>query len=106
MSSPVSVARGVKQGDPMSPFLFNLVLDTCLRKLEGGVRLNDALRLNHISFANDVVLNASAMGELQSIFDCYTDALEQIALEIDREILNDLLTGAQGANFFWSRSPF
>jgi len=30
---------------------------------------------------------------------------EQIALEIDREILNDLLTGAQGANFFWSRSP-
>ncbi len=30
---------------------------------------------------------------------------EQIALEIDREILNDLLTGANGANFFWSRSP-
>jgi len=30
---------------------------------------------------------------------------EQIALEIDREILGDLLTGAQGANFFWSRSP-
>ena len=30
---------------------------------------------------------------------------EQIALEIDREILNDLLVGAKGANFFWSRSP-
>ena len=30
---------------------------------------------------------------------------EQIALEIDREILGDLLTGAKGANFFWSRSP-
>ena len=30
---------------------------------------------------------------------------EQIALEIDREILGDLLSGAQGANFFWSRSP-
>ena len=30
---------------------------------------------------------------------------EQIALEIDREILNDLLTQAQGANFYWSRSP-
>jgi hypothetical protein len=30
---------------------------------------------------------------------------EQIALEIDREILNDLLTEARGANFFWSRSP-
>ena len=30
---------------------------------------------------------------------------EQIAMEIDREILNDLLTQAGGANFYWSRSP-
>jgi len=30
---------------------------------------------------------------------------EQIAMELDREILNDLLTQASGANFFWSRSP-
>ena len=30
---------------------------------------------------------------------------EQIALEIDREILNDLLVEAAGANFFWSRAP-
>jgi hypothetical protein len=30
---------------------------------------------------------------------------EQIALELDREILNDLLTEAQGANFYWSRMP-
>jgi len=30
---------------------------------------------------------------------------EQIALELDREILNDLLTQANGANYFWSRSP-
>ena len=30
---------------------------------------------------------------------------EQIALEIDREILNDLLTEAKGANYYWSRMP-
>ena len=30
---------------------------------------------------------------------------EQIALEIDREILNDLLVEAKGANYYWSRSP-
>ena len=30
---------------------------------------------------------------------------EQIALEIDREILNDLLTQAGAANYFWSRAP-
>jgi len=30
---------------------------------------------------------------------------EQVALEIDREILNDLLTQANGANLYWSRAP-
>jgi hypothetical protein len=30
---------------------------------------------------------------------------EQVALEIDREILNDLLTEAKGANYYWSRMP-
>ncbi|NDE18356.1 hypothetical protein EBZ80_25915, partial [bacterium] len=30
---------------------------------------------------------------------------EQIALEIDREILNDLLVQANGANYYWSRAP-
>ena len=30
---------------------------------------------------------------------------EQIALEIDREILNDLLMEARGANYYWSRAP-
>lgn len=30
---------------------------------------------------------------------------EQIALEIDREILSDLLTQANGANYYWSKAP-
>jgi hypothetical protein len=30
---------------------------------------------------------------------------EQIALEIDREILNDLVTQANGSNMYWSRAP-
>ena len=71
------MARGVKQGDPLSPFLFNFVLDTCLRKLEGSVRLIDALRFNHIAFADDVVLIASKMDERQCIFDSYTGAVEK-----------------------------
>ena len=30
---------------------------------------------------------------------------EQIALEIDREILNDLISSAGAANYYWSRAP-
>ena len=43
--------------------------------------------------------NLDAEVELTSILS------EQIALEIDREILADLIGGATAATFYWSRSP-
>ena len=43
--------------------------------------------------------NLDAEVELTSILS------EQIALEIDREILNDLIKGAKAATYYWSRSP-
>jgi len=43
--------------------------------------------------------NADAEVELTGILS------EQIALEIDREILNDLVNGAKAGTFYWSRSP-
>lgn len=43
--------------------------------------------------------NLDAEVELTSILS------EQIALEIDREILTDLVRGASGAVYYWSRSP-
>ena len=43
--------------------------------------------------------NIDAEVELTSILS------EQIALEIDREILADLVNGATAATYYWSRSP-
>ena len=43
--------------------------------------------------------NLDAEVELTSILS------EQIALEIDREILGDLVNGAKAATYYWSRSP-
>ena len=43
--------------------------------------------------------NLDAEVELTSILS------EQIALEIDREILNDLIQGATAGTYYWSRSP-
>ena len=43
--------------------------------------------------------NLDAEVELTSILS------EQIALEIDREILNDLVKGAKAAVYYWARSP-
>jgi hypothetical protein len=43
--------------------------------------------------------NLDAEVELTSLLS------EQIALEVDREILNDLITGAKAGTYYWSRSP-
>ena len=43
--------------------------------------------------------NLDAEVELTSILS------EQIALELDREILSDLIAGAKAATYYWSRSP-
>ena len=43
--------------------------------------------------------NLDAEVELTSILS------EQIALEIDREILEDLINGATAGTLYWSRSP-
>ncbi|NXB27201.1 PO21 protein, partial [Rhagologus leucostigma] len=57
-TDPINICSGVKQGDPMSPFLFNLVLDPLLCKLEAdgeGFHLG-RFKLTAMAFADDLVL--------------------------------------------------
>ena len=59
LSSSFPVRSGVRQGDPSSPGLFNLVLEllcTTLTRTMTGLPLPDGARLSYSAFADDVLL--------------------------------------------------
>ncbi|NXY41663.1 PO21 protein, partial [Ceuthmochares aereus] len=69
-SYPIQIQIGAKQGDPMSPLLFNLCMDPLLCRLEEkGYRFQYCLRnITSLAFAGDLVLlNKSWEGMQENI---------------------------------------
>ena len=68
VSGPISLSRGVRQGDPLSVHLFNAVIDMCLAGLDSslGCKVGD-LRVNHGAFADDIALFAATPCGLQAL---------------------------------------
>jgi hypothetical protein len=80
---PLVVRRGVRQGDPSSPLLFNLVLDPVLRSLDEheGFQFGRQ-RLKVLAFADDLVLVARTMEEAQSLLNKLAAGLQDCALTV------------------------
>uniref|UniRef100_A0A3Q0S8N0 Reverse transcriptase domain-containing protein n=1 Tax=Amphilophus citrinellus TaxID=61819 RepID=A0A3Q0S8N0_AMPCI len=70
-SRPIQLQVGVKQGDPLSPFLFNLALDPLLRMLEStGMGFNvDGCKVSFLAFADDLVLVSESWAGMQRNLD-------------------------------------
>ncbi|PIO60295.1 hypothetical protein TELCIR_18212 [Teladorsagia circumcincta] len=57
----VTVEKGVRQGDPVSPNLFAACLESVIRRCDwSGLGINIGVRLNHLGFADDIVLNTES----------------------------------------------
>lgn len=79
------IKKGVRQGDPLSPTLFNAVLEHIFRQLNWdhlGLNINGA-RLNHLRFADDLVLLEENPTELEQMMQSLANISREVGLEIN-----------------------
>ena len=77
LSKSFLTRSGVRQGCPLSPFLFNFVIDEIMRQtLEGlqnpGVRVMAGEKLVDLEYADDIVLLFEDVQDAQSVLDKLT----------------------------------
>lgn len=67
----MNIIRGVKQGDPLSPLLFNLCLDKVINKLQEmkGFQLPNSECLSCMAFADDILLFAETKPKASDLLD-------------------------------------
>lgn len=82
---PFPINRGVRQGDPLSPKLFNAVLEHIFRKLDWenyGININGS-RLNHLRFADDIVLLEEDPKKLGHMLKGLVEKSRDVGLEMN-----------------------
>lgn len=84
VSNTIYPKRGVKQGDPLSPIIFNMVIDRLLRSLpsEIGCSLGTA-KINALAFADDLILCASTPNGLSKLLEVTNSYLSLCGLKLN-----------------------
>jgi hypothetical protein len=68
---PINLERGVKQGDPLSPYIFNILVDPLLDQLEQqkGYTIDERHSISCLAFADDLLLIADSQPKAQHLLD-------------------------------------
>ena len=99
MSDSFKIRNGLKQGDALSPLLFNFALEYAILKLKGdkkGLSLNGLNQL--FVYADDVDLIGDDIDALQSNTDVLVEACDEIGLQVNIDKTKYMITSRNTGN--------
>ena len=85
---PFSASRGVRQGDIVSPMIFNIVADAVIRESEAQFCCGDMQRhslVDAIFYADDGAISGEDANEVQYLLDIYTATFERVGLKMNAD---------------------
>ncbi len=87
LSKPFEIRRGVRQGDTLSPNMFNSGLEQLFKRLnwqDKGININGE-KLSNLRFADDIGLLSHSLIELQDMINELQKESEKIVLKANME---------------------
>jgi hypothetical protein len=86
LSDIFPIQNGLKQGDALSPLIFNFAVEYAIRKLQenqAGLKLNGTHQ--HLAYADDVNLPGDNIDTTNKNTDTFIDATKEVGLEVNVE---------------------
>ena len=108
-TGPLSVQRGVRQGCPLLPMLFNLyselIMRHALEKWE-GIEIGGKF-YNNLRYADDVALLATTEGKLQELVNDVGKASERFGLSLNAKKTQVMVIGrhTSSINIMYNGAP-
>jgi hypothetical protein len=102
VTDPTTVNSGLRQGDSLSPILFNVVLEKVIKEMKigpnEGIRLQDT-SIGLLAYVDDIVLMKESQDRLKILFSRLHKAALKVRLCVNEEKTEYMFLSRRGLPF-------